>query len=263
MDVDFLDQLQHGFHINLGRCQQMVSQRLAFQIGGGWVGVADFQDFAHQRVAVGVRAGSAQGDQGIAGLNLAAVDDFGFLDHADAEAGHVVIFAMVHARHFGGFTPNQRTTRLLAAFGDTGNHAGRGVHVQFAGREVIQEEQRLGALYHQIVHTHCNQIDADGVVSFQVHRQTQLGAYAVGTGHQNRLAVFLRQRTQGAKTAQTSHNFRAAGLFNYTFDAVYQCIASIDIDTCVFIAERGFVGHCAIPTTVCGLKTVHPALIPD
>ncbi|MNT00431.1 hypothetical protein D3C72_1348640 [compost metagenome] len=210
-----------------------------------------------------MRAGSAQGDQCVAGLHLAAVDNLGLFDHADAKAGHVVVFAVVHARHFSGFTAHQSTARLLTAFGDTGDHAGRGVHVQFAGGKVIQEEQRLSALNHQIVHTHCNQIDADGVVSFQVHRQTQLGAYAVGTGNQYRLAVFLRQRTQGAKTAQTTHHFRAAGLFNYTFDAVYQCIASIDIDTCVFIAERGFVGHCAIPTTVCGLNTVLPALIPE
>lgn len=168
-------------------------------------------------------------------------------DHADAETGYVVIFAVVHARHFSGFAAHQRTAGLFAAFGDAGDHAGRGVHIQLAGGVVVEEEQRLGALNHQIVDAHRHQIDADGVVAFQIHRQTQLGAHAVGTGNQHRLAVFLRQRTQGAKPAQTAHHFRATGLFNYTFDAVYQCVACIDIDTCVFIAERGFVGHCAIP----------------
>ena len=73
---------------------------------------------------------------------------------------------MIHARHFCGFTTDQRTAGLQAAFGDTVNHAGSGIHVQFAGCVVIEEEQRLCALYHQVIHAHRDQIDTDRVVMF-------------------------------------------------------------------------------------------------
>ncbi|MNP64643.1 hypothetical protein D3C76_1601560 [compost metagenome] len=52
----FLDQFQYRFDVNLGRLEQMVCQRFACQISGGGVGFAHFQDLAHQRITVGMRA---------------------------------------------------------------------------------------------------------------------------------------------------------------------------------------------------------------
>ena len=151
---------------------------------------------------------------------------------------------MIHARHFRRFAAHQRAAGLQAAFGDAVNHACRGIHIQLAGRVVIEEEQRLSALYHQIVDAHRHQIDANRVVTFQIHRQTQLGADAVRPGDQHRLAVFLRQRAEGAEAAQATHHFRATGFFHDAFDSVDQSVTSININTGIFIAERGFVGHC-------------------
>ena len=102
----------------------------------------------------------------LAGDDLGAVDDLGFFHHTDTEAGQVVVFAFVHAWHFSGFTADQRTAGLQTAFGDTVNDAGRGIHVQFAGRVIIEEEQRLSTLNHQVVYTHRDQIDTDCVVTF-------------------------------------------------------------------------------------------------
>ena len=73
---------------------------------------------------------------------------------------------MIHTRHFSGFAADQRTAGLQTAFGDTVNDAGRGIDVQFAGRVVIEEEQRLCALNHKVIHTHRDQIDTDRVVTF-------------------------------------------------------------------------------------------------
>ncbi len=78
----------------------------------------------------------------------------------------------------------------------------------------------------------------------QIQRQAQLGADAIGAGDQHRLAVFLRQRAQRAEAAQAAHHFRAAGLLHHAFDSVNQSIACININTGIFVAERGFVGHC-------------------
>lgn len=46
-------------------------------------------------------------------------------------------------------------------------------------------------------------VDTDGVVTLQIHCQTQLGTDAVGAGDQYRLAVFLRQCAQRAESAQS------------------------------------------------------------
>ncbi len=250
MNVHVRDQFQDGFHVDTGRFQQVIGQRFAFQFGRQRVAAANFDNFTHQRVTVGVWAAGTQGNQHIAVGHFAAVNDLGFLDNAHAETGYVVIFAVVHPRHFSGFTANQRTARLQAAFSDTADHAGCGVHVQLAGRVVVEEEQRLSTLNHQVVNTHGNQINTDGVVAFQIHRQTQLGAYAVGARDQNRFTVFLRQRAQGAESSQPTHYFRAAGFFNYPFDTVNQRITCVNIYTGIFVAERSFVGHGSSPHAI-------------
>ncbi len=154
---------------------------------------------------------------------------------------------MVHPRHLGGFPPDQRTASLLTPRGDPADHAGGGIDIQLAGGVVVEEEQRLGALNHQIVDAHRHQIDADGVMALQIHRQAQLGADAIGAGDQYRLAVFLRQRTQRAKATESSHHLGTASLLDDSLNPVDQGIARIDVYSGVFVTERGFVGHCVNP----------------
>ena len=54
-----------------------------------------------------MRAGGGQGDKRVAGLDPGAVDDLGLFHDADAEAGQVIVFAFVHAGHFGGLAADQ------------------------------------------------------------------------------------------------------------------------------------------------------------
>ena len=77
---------------------------------------------------------------------------------------------------------------MPAALGDAGDHLRRMLHRQRAGGEIIEEEQRLGALHHQIVDAHRHQVDADRVVPPGLDRELQLGADAVGGGDQHRVA---------------------------------------------------------------------------
>src|SRR5690606_41015620 len=104
------------------------------------VGSGHFEDLADQRVAVGVRAGGGQGDQGVAGGHLGAVDDLGLFHHADAEAGQVVVLAFVHARHLGGFAAHQGAAGQLATGADAGDHGGGDIDVELAGGVVVEEE---------------------------------------------------------------------------------------------------------------------------
>ena len=193
-----------------------------------------------------MRARRGNGNQFVAGGHFRAINNLGFFDDTHTETSQVVIFAFVHARHLSGFATDQRSAGLFAADTNTVDYIGRNINIQFAGGVIIEEEQRLGAGDYQIVHTHGHQINADAVVLFQVHGQAQLGAHTIGTGNQYRLAVALRQFEQGAEAAQACHYLGAAGPFGNAFDAFNQCITSVDIDACVFVAQGLLVTHAVV-----------------
>src|SRR3546814_10558507 len=113
---------------------------------------------------VGVRTRGRQGDQRIARGDFRAVDDLALFHYADAEAGQVVVFTLVHARHLGGFAADQRTAGQFAAGADAGHHGGGHVDVELAGGVVVEAEQRLGTTDHQVVDAHGDQVLADAVL---------------------------------------------------------------------------------------------------
>ena len=87
------------------------------------------------------------------------------LDRTHRESREVIVVAVIHARHFGGFAADQGAARLLAAIGNARDHLARGCYVQFPRGVIIKEEQRFSALYNQIVHRHGDEVDADVVVA--------------------------------------------------------------------------------------------------
>ena len=95
----------------------------------------------------------------------------GFFHRADGEAGEVVFAGRVHAGHLGGLAADQRAAGLFAARGDALDHVGGGVDVELAAGEVVEEEQRLGALHQDVVDAHRHQVDADGVVACRARRR--------------------------------------------------------------------------------------------
>ncbi len=73
------------------------------------------------------------------------------------------------------------------------------------------------------------------------HGQTQLGADAVGAGHQHRVLVALGQGTERAEAAQAAHHFRAQGSLGYRADALDQVITGIDVHAGVAVRQRPFL----------------------
>ncbi len=77
-----------------------------------------------------------------------------------------------------------------------------------AGRDVVEEEQRLGALAHQVVHAHGHQVDPDGVETAGGLGHQSLGPHSVGAGHQYRLSVLAgvegEQAAEVTQPAETS-----------------------------------------------------------
>ena len=102
--------------------------------------------------------------------------------------------------------------------------------VQLAGGEIVQEEQRFGALHHQVVDAHRHQIDADRVVQPGLDGDLQLGADAVGGGHQHRIGEPRRlQVEQRAEAAEPAHHARPLRGPRQRLDRLDQRIAGLDI----------------------------------
>ena len=120
---------------------------------------------------------------------------------------------------------------------------GGDVHVELAAGEVVEEEQRFGALHQNVVHAHRHQVDADGVVPVELERELELGADAIGAGDQHRLAITLRDLEQRAETADAGQHLWAHGAPGERLDALDQRIAGIDVDARVTVRKRGVVLH--------------------
>ena len=115
-------------------------------------------------------------------------------------------------------------TCLAAALADATHDLGHFLGFQFADRNVIKEEQRLGAGGQNVVRAHGDQIDADGIVLARKLRNLELGSHAVGSGHQKRIFHLLScgNREQTAKTADIANNFLTIRRMNRLLDGVYR-----------------------------------------
>src|SRR5271166_1407770 len=150
---------------------------------------------------------------------------------ADRETGEVVIALGIQSGHLGRLAAHQRAAGFLAARCDAGDHRARLRDRQMTGREIVQEEQRLGALHHQIVDAHRHQIDANRIVQSGLDGQLQLGAHPVGGGNQDRVGEARRLRVeQGTEAAQPTQHAGAAGGPCQRLDRLHQRLARIDID---------------------------------
>ena len=80
----------------------------------------------------------------------------------------------------GRLAADQRAAGLLAAARDALDDLAGDGDVELAAGEVVEEEQRLGALDQDVVDAHRDEVDADRVVAVERERELELGADAVG-----------------------------------------------------------------------------------
>ena len=133
------------------------------------------------------------------------------LGGADREAGEVVVAVGVHARHLRRLAADQRAAGLRQPSAMPATTARACVDVELAGGEVVEEEQRLGALHHDVVDAHRHQVDADRVVDARLDRDLELGADAVGAGDQHRIAEARRLQVEQARRSRPARPSRPAG----------------------------------------------------
>ena len=113
------------------------------------------------------------------------------------------------------------------------------LHVELAGGVIVEKEQRLGALHHDVVDAHRDQILADAVKAPRLDGDLELGADAVGGGDQQRVLETGRLEVeQPAKAAQVRVRAGAARVaFAAGRDALDQRLAGVDVHARVFICR--------------------------
>jgi hypothetical protein len=152
--------------------------------------------------------------------------------HANGEAHQIEFTGLHDAGVLGHLAAEEGGPDLAASFGHPGHQLGhqRGVH--HAGRDVVEEEQRLGALAHQVVDTHGHQIDADGVEAPDRLGDQGLRADTVRSGHQHRLSIPIGvQCEQSSEIAQATEHLGAEGGGNQRSDPVDRQLTGIDVHT--------------------------------
>ena len=233
---------EHRFHVEACRREQRLGQRFAVGERRGRIPGEPFffDQLSHKAVAVGMHARRRQPDQHVARDNVGAWQNLVALDGADAEAREIIVGIAVQARHFRRLAADQRAAALAATLRDTGNDAAGVVDVEFSGGEIVEKEQRLGALDDQIVDAHGHKIDADRIVQPGIDGNLQLRANAVIGRNQDRIAKAGRlQVKQPAKPAEISVRPRPPRRLHQRFDGSHQRIARIDVDPRISIGGGG------------------------
>ena len=237
MDRVTVENVLQGLNVDLCRSQQGIGEGYTVAFPGK-VLPADLDDLAYQGITVGVRSAGGERNQYITWRHLAAINCAVFLDDADAETGKIIISGLVHAGHFRGLTTDQGRTGLSAALGDTLDDIGGSVDIQCTGGVIIQKEQRFRTQHQDIVDTHGDKVDADGVMSAQLDREFEFCADAVRARYQQRLFVAVQRKfEQPAKSAEAAGYTGPVRARDTALDAFDQGVAGIDINTGIPITQ--------------------------
>ncbi len=178
-----------------------------------------------------MHAGRSQTDHHVAGRDIGARQERAALGRADGEAGEVVVPTLVDARHLRGLAADQRAARLSASGGNAGHDLGADRRIEFPAGKIIEEEQRLGSLHHEIIDRHGDEIDADRVVAAGFDGDLHLGADAVGGGDQDRIGeAGGLEIEQAAEAADLGVRAGARGPAQQRLDQFHHAVAGVDID---------------------------------
>ncbi len=138
----------------------------------------------------------------------------------------------VKARHFGRLSSDQRRAGLTAALRDAFDNGDACVDVELAGGVVVEEEERLRALHHKVIHAHGDQIDADAGMDAGLDGDLEFGADPVIRSDQHRvLEAAGLEIEQSAKAADFRVGPPPPRGAHGRLDAVNEAVAGVDIDS--------------------------------
>jgi hypothetical protein len=156
-----------------------------------------------------VHAARGQADHDVPGRHRGAVDDRVALDDAERESRQVEIVGAVHVRQLGGLAPEQRAPRLAAARRHALDDVRHAPGLESPDRDVVEEQDRIGAAREHVVDAHADEIDAGVMQAARFALQQELRAHAVRAGDEHGVAIAARGDEAGEATEITEHARRA------------------------------------------------------
>ena len=129
-----------------------------------------------------MQSGGGNADEGVADLDVGAVDDFLLVRKSHAEAGKVIFLRRVEAGHFSGLAADQGAARLHAALRYAAHDVGDLLRDILADGKVIEEEKGLCAAARDVVRAHGNAVDTHRFMLVHEEGDFQLGTHAVSAG---------------------------------------------------------------------------------
>ena len=188
-------------------------------------------DLPGQGVAVGVEAGGLQSQEHVADLHSLRAQQVLPVHRADHEAHELVVSGSVEARHLRHLAA-QEGTPVLPAGGRHALHQGHHVvGLQNPGSHVVEEEEGLGPLDQDVVDAVVDQIDPHGGVVANLRRHPELGAHAVGGGHQDGRALGLGDREEPSEAPELGEDPLGPGGGHQLPDPGEGPLLGVDVDS--------------------------------
>ena len=109
---------------------------------------------------------------------------------------------------------------------------------EFAGGEVVEEEEGGSALDGDVVDAVVDEVRADGVVDAEVEGYLELGAYAVGRGDED--GVREPGEIEGEESSEASdlgEDVLIEGLAGEHLDALLGTLGGGDVDACIGVGK--------------------------
>ena len=127
----------------------------------------------------------------------------------------------IDARHLGRLPADEHAAGLPAGCGHAAHHGSHHLRIEAGGSNVIEEEERLGALHQDVISTVVDDVLADGLEGSRLRGQHGLGADAIGGGHQRR-RLHARQRSRIVNPAEAADAGQHTGVVRAAHSRAHQ-----------------------------------------
>ena len=203
---------------------------------------------AGQGVAVGAQARRGEADEHVAEADALGPELGAALEDADGEAGDVEVVGAHDPAVLGGLATKQGTAGLTAALGHAADDLGDAIRVDRADGHVVEQEERLGTDAHEVVDAHGHEVDPHRVEAVGEAGHLELGAHAVGGGHEDRVrGAGEVEGEQAAEAADAAEDLRSGRRGHHVLDRLDGGVAGRDVDPGRGIGGSLLLGHGSDP----------------
>jgi hypothetical protein len=138
-----------------------------------------FKNLADERVAIRMRAGGAQAEKQVTGLQVRAREEGGAVNDAHDRSGHVKFSRQVHAGHLCGLAAEQRAPGLAACGGDPAHHCDDHLGVKSGTCNVVEKKEGPRTLHEDVVDAVVDDVVPDGLESSNLRGEFHFCAHTI------------------------------------------------------------------------------------